>query len=288
MGDPRAVEPLISVLRDGQGDFRAVEALGEIGDARAVEPLIGILFHQGGNEHAAEALGKIGNPEAVEPLLLLCASSINSESGGSGLRAAEAALVRLGTGAVEPLMEALASHEIDLVRRSAARALGGIRDAQAIESPVAALGDRGDGGWIREEAKRALARYGSEAVPPLIEALKDDDERVRHGAAQALGRIGDPKAVEPLMAAVRDEDRWVRLEATRALGAIGDTRAVEALIDILGHEDRGARHTAAQSLGQVGDARATEPLLRALADDDEFVRQAARGSLLRLRGRTSP
>ncbi|HZZ76965.1 MAG TPA: HEAT repeat domain-containing protein [Gemmataceae bacterium] len=37
---------------------------------------------------------------------------------------------------------------------------------------------------------RALGRIGKDAVPPLIEALKDTDPRIRAGAAAAFGRIG--------------------------------------------------------------------------------------------------
>jgi DNA repair photolyase len=41
LGDPRAVEPLISALRDVCKS--AAEALGKIGDSRAIEPLISVL-----------------------------------------------------------------------------------------------------------------------------------------------------------------------------------------------------------------------------------------------------
>ena len=40
---------------------------------------------------------------------------------------------------------------------------------------------------------------GSEAVPALIDALKDSDAGVRQQVAWALGAIGDRRAVDPLV-----------------------------------------------------------------------------------------
>lgn len=63
IGDPRAVEPLISALGDEDEGFRceAAAALGEIGDPRAVEPLTRALEDESEwvRETAAEALEKI-------------------------------------------------------------------------------------------------------------------------------------------------------------------------------------------------------------------------------------
>ncbi len=54
-------------------------------------------------------------------------------------------------------------------------------------------------------------------ISPLISALKDEDWRIRWGAAYALGEIKDPRAVEPLIQALKDEDWYVRLRAANAL-----------------------------------------------------------------------
>jgi HEAT repeat protein len=54
-------------------------------------------------------------------------------------------------------------------------------------------------------------------VEPLIAALKDKDSDVRKAAAEALGKIGDPRAVEPLIAALKDAEWHVRKAAAKAL-----------------------------------------------------------------------
>jgi hypothetical protein len=87
IGDPRAVEPLIIVLKEGylkgptkeQYDSdpevrsRAADALAKIGDSRAVESLINALKDDDEEVRAdvAEALGVIGDNRAIEALKIL-------------------------------------------------------------------------------------------------------------------------------------------------------------------------------------------------------------------------
>lgn len=62
-----------------------------------------------------------------------------------------------------------------------------------------------------------------DAVPHLIQALKDEKARVRLAAVDALGQIGDSTAVDALVAVVREEVPVLRLAAIDALGQIGDS-----------------------------------------------------------------
>jgi HEAT repeat protein len=55
------------------------------------------------------------------------------------------------------------------------------------------------------------------AVPVLIDALRDTDSLLRMLAAEALGKIGEPKTARPLhMAAVNDDNAQVRKSAAKA------------------------------------------------------------------------
>jgi HEAT repeat protein len=56
----------------------------------------------------------------------------------------------------------------------------------------------------------------------------------RSAAAEALAKLGDPRAVEPLIRALGDIDSDVRGSAARALAKLGDPRAVEPLVRALG------------------------------------------------------
>ncbi len=108
--------------------------------------------------------------------------------------------------------------------------------------------------WIaRKNAAWGLgALDASEAVPALIEALKDTDAGVREQVAWALGAIGDRRAVDGLVAALGDTVSAVRKQAAWALGAIGDHRAVTGLTHALKDSDAGVRKQAAWALGAIG------------------------------------
>ncbi len=68
-GDPSHVPELIAALQDRDGNVRrlAASALGKIGDPRAVEPLLTLLASESNPQvrpYAIKALGKIGDPRA--------------------------------------------------------------------------------------------------------------------------------------------------------------------------------------------------------------------------------
>jgi HEAT repeat protein len=108
--------------------------------------------------------------------------------------------------------------------------------------------------WIaRKNAAWGLgALDSSEAVPALVEALKDTEAGVREQAAWALGAIGDRRAVDGLVGALSDAAPGVRRQAAWALGAIGDRRCVTALTKALKDSDAGVRKQAAWALGAIG------------------------------------
>ena len=105
---------------------------------------------------------------------------------------------------------------------------------------------------------------------------------MRCRAAEALGKIGDPRCVEPLIAALKDAETNVRGDAALALGKIGDPRAFTPLIAALNDSHWIVRGQAARELGKIRDARAVEPLLGALKDSREDVRKDAAEALARI------
>ena len=213
---PEAVRPFLEAFKS-QDNFSII----------ALEPLIKALEdkHWWTRKNAAEALGKIGDKRAVEPLLSFWIKILEDGIGNIGRNnefareSAVRALIKIGDGAVEPLIKALGDKEED-VRRYTARVLGNIG--------------------------------GKRAVEPLIKALEDKDSEVRQRAATSLGWIGDKRAVEPLIKALEDKDSEVRRFTAIALGRIGDKRAVEPLIKALGDKDEYVRNSAAYALKKLG------------------------------------
>jgi len=212
-------------------------------------------------------------------------------------RHASEALVQIGDPAVKQLINTLKDSDL-FVRRSAAKALGRIGNALAVDPLIAAL--KSDDAEVRRLAAEALGRIGSAlAVDPLIAALKSDDAEVRRLAAEALGRIGSALAVDPLIAILKDNDVNVLESAAEALGRIGNTLAIDPLIatlkkktnriyfilmDAPTREKVGrsqVREKAAEALVKIG-VTAIDPLIATLKDRDKDVRKLAAMALDKL------
>lgn len=132
----------------------------------------------------------------------------------------------------------------------------------------------------------------AQSVPLLIGilTLKDAkgfkaDEAARSGAADALGKIGDPAAVETLIQSMHSDTPQVRRVSIGALALIaspeqgGQAALVEALTNL--DDDKQARSQAAAGLGKIGSPTAIAVVVRALADKDQDIRAAAVAALAR-------
>lgn len=86
---------------------------------------------------------------------------------------------------------------------------------------------------------RAIANYkDTSTVTPLLYCLnnKNENYKLRLACADALGKIGDRYAVAPLIEVVKDEDEksvYLKESAASALGMLGDLRAIDPLVSIL-------------------------------------------------------
>ena len=347
IGQP-AVEPLIKALRDKNGIVRtnAAEALGEIKDKRALDPLITALEDDDATvrQFAAEALGKIGDNRALKPL-----TAVLRDRKSKVQEAAREAIEKIiwdmkAKHLLSPLHASLKSRESE-VRIMAAKALLELRDPLSVDALIEALNDDAEVQKITKEALKAIGRPAVEPltaflrddnpyicmvvikllgeigdslavghligvmkhfvswqlryeaaqalgkikdpriVGPLLEALNDRNTRVREAAAKSLKEVGEP-AVELLIASLRDENQDVCFKAIVILGEIGDSRAVEPLVGVLKNFELWAlRFEAARSLGMIKDPRAIGPLTEALYDKDEYVREGAEGALKEIAGK---
>lgn len=252
--DERAVKPLLFALRDNHRMVRinAAQALGEIQDSLALEPLIKALEDEDWQVRgiAAEALGKIKSPRVTQVLMIAL------------------------------------DDKTAFVRRKAAWALGEIKDPSSVQSLIKTMGDEDffvPGQSVQALSVKALIQIGTPSVEPLIASMKEDHYRVRRGAAQALGKIGDRRAVGPLMEALRDEDLEVRKNAAQALGEIQDPVAVVPLIVAL--EESALFGSAAEALLRIKDPSAIDPLSKLLNSDNRLFRMTAVKALGGIRDR---
>ena len=246
----------IAALKDQDWAIRGEAAglLGTCKDPRAVVPLVALLRDQDRSvrDAAVEALRSIGAP-AVEAV-----GACLSEPDLSIQESASAILAGIADGRVlAPLIKALHSGDW-IVRMHAAKALGRVRNADAVEPLVPLLQDKVKA--VREEAAAALATIGEAAISFLLKALQHEDWLVRLHAVESLGKARSKRAVDPLLSVLfNDRDSAVREDAVRALGEIGDPQAVEHLFMAL--REPGLRTVAVEALGRIGDRRAVPVLI---------------------------
>jgi HEAT repeat protein len=134
---------------------------------------------------------------------------------------------------------------------------------------------------VRLEAIYALGSIArsplaDEWAPEIIKALDHYDPAIRTGAARVAGRLQVQAAAEMLIKAINDSSGPVRYAAMRALGALREQRAIETLTEQFNFYARGeGAWSALDGLAHIAHASSV-PLFKArLADKDHFLRRAA-------------
>jgi len=139
-------------------------------------------------------------------------------------------------------------------------------EGASVEGLTKTLSSRKD--KVREGARRVLVAMGKEAVPALIEALKDKDSLTRWEAAKALSEIADPETAPVLVDALEDEDfdiRWLAAEGLIRMNIRGLEPLLEAL-ELRGDSiwlQEGAHHVF-HDLAKGGLRKSLSPVLAAL------------------------
>ncbi|PYP82874.1 MAG: hypothetical protein DMF61_25095 [Blastocatellia bacterium AA13] len=184
-----AVAPLLSRIEDPNEQTeikaRAAEALGKIGS----------------NKQSMETLGKYGLDVIAQSLTKLLPEISSTPSQDARLVAGLTltALLRLKQqSSIPAVIKQLDSPDPD-IRWQAANALARIRDGISSASPrlISLLSDKDS--LVRATAARALGVIKDKnAVDRLKTALADSDERVSANAIAALGAIGDDRSAEAL------------------------------------------------------------------------------------------
>ncbi len=274
-------------------------------------------------DHAGSLLLDIG-PSAVEPLVKRLRTDPRR-----GRDVAGAVLCEMGEPAIEALATCLTHEEAD-VRATAAFLFTALRDPIGRAEPalIELLDDPDE--LVRQSAAYALGSQGSHKAVPRLIALatrpvqmppREADEDAwadaypydTCAAVDALGQLGDLRAVRPLLFLIESQgaEGPIYEEAVRALGLIGDPRgaqavrqafettrseatfadvlaamfgvgAVDDLTDLAESDDPGTRRGVCEELIRLGSPRAAATVAALLVDPDEDVRMTAREVLGRL------
>lgn len=89
------------------------------------------------------------------------------------------------------------------------------KDAQTIHNLISDLASYDDS--TRKNARFSLVFVGKQAVPRLVEALRDRNDLARWEATKALAEIGDSEAAPALVKALEDEEFGIRWTAAEGL-----------------------------------------------------------------------
>ena len=125
----------------------------------------------------------------------------------------------------------------------------------------------------RDAAARELINLGADAVPPLIDALQNQDPNLILYCQHVLARI--PAATPLLVKVLTTAHPLVRGRVAEIFGISKDKSAIPALLDALTGEYFTVRSRAALALANIGDSQAIPALLPLLNDKENEVRAAA-------------
>ena len=288
ISDERAVEPLISALKDVDSSVRqnATDALIKIGEP-AIRPLIPLLKGQNASVqlHAAIALReiglKLGNSSKLNPAKdVIIAAFVDTASPIHSI--ATQILRQIGIYAVDSLTTLL-NDENDATRAMAAAMLAEIQPQKANSYQIMRyMNDlKSSDASVRSTAASALGMFGeASAVGRLIGLLGDSDDSVGKSAANALEQIGSP-AIESLITALSDENRNIRRYTFTTLAEIAPKAraadlqlALTPAVDGLRNPDSSIRSASSKILIHIGEP-AVRPLISIFEDPDGSMHSIA-------------
>ena len=132
---------------------------------------------------------------------------------------------------------------------------------------------------VQMKAAEKVFMMGDVIIPPLIEALNDENPETRTFIAEILIGLGDT-AIQGLVKALENPEPAIRMTAAQSLGKIPDEVTITALCGVLENDHNSlVRTVAAESLGFMGDKRALNPLIAASKENDKALKSAALRSL---------
>lgn len=272
-----AIPPLLEELKDE--DFRvrwsAAYQLGQLGSDAAIGGLEQALHDHESTvrQIAAYQLGQLGSDRAIPGLL----RALNGSDSAVSWRVAEA-LEQLGSKeAIAGLLQQLPRRKEPLPRGYSYYEIGERVDPIALPGLLQLVSkqalSRDSGSW---STSRALEEIHTEAaIPTLLEALENQNPRIRSSAAKSLGKLGNRTVIPQLLQRLHDPDFFVRSNALEALGRLGNEATAPALIEALQDPDVHVCTSAIRALGELNSEAAISALVSMLQSPDLLLRRAA-------------
>ena len=254
IGDAKAVQPLVNALKDSEAEVRgaACLALGLFKNPSTFDEITNVLLDDEKidvRQAAARALGYTQHPAALPYLMEALHDSYwwyeREHAAGDLLNAIE----RMGTVAVDPLIEALRDRE-GTVRKFAANLLGRIGDPRAIEPLGMALYDLHH--EVGRASAEALTNFGANSFDILMQALSHPEMWIRIHSVHALAKIKDRRVGSVYLEMLNDPEREVKKHVIEAMGELKDSSVLSALQAIMANRaDREFHALAKEAIAKI-------------------------------------
>ena len=166
----------------------------------------------------------------------------------------------------------LVSHESSKVRAEAVNALVRLDDRESVKEIAALIRD--DFSEARIAAAGALSAFHATEFGEdvLAQFRKEKIPDAQRALVECLGELKVKEAVPLLVEAIKDEDSPIFLQAVRALAGIGGEKARDALIDLLMRsDDLELLDISSSAVGRIGEGAipVLEGKLKGLAQDSD-------------------
>jgi cyclophilin family peptidyl-prolyl cis-trans isomerase/HEAT repeat protein len=302
VGSAMAVERLQASLKDTEAIVRArsAEALGRIGDARAAADVARMVL-EGLPKDAplvtvrGDDPGSAGDPWIELRLGLFALARLKDVKAAESVLLAQGkprfdwwaatwTAMRLESPALKPVLVAAAGSSDPLSRAFAARGLGALKDASAVDLLAPLARDKEQ--TVAVNALRALAVVGdARGVPLAAGALAADDLVIRVEALKALAGLPSDRSLRAkVVSYVGHREGWVRAAALQALARTDRDDFALVLSGMDADPDWSVRAALAAALADAGDEVSVGILLAMLKDEDVRVLPAVLEALRKARG----
>jgi len=249
MGETKAIPPIIKLLKDPEDEVRiaACLSLGLFKDPKTFDEITNVLLDDTKIEvrqAAAKSLGHTGHPSALPYLMEALRDPFwwyEREAQAGDLFDA---ICKMGTAAVDPLIEALKDNE-GAVRKYAALLLGRLADERAIEPLGMAQYDLHHD--VGKASAEALVNFGVRSFEILVEALDHPEMWIRIHSVDVLPKIVEPRVALVLLEMLKDPEREVKMHVIEAMGELKDARTLPALQEIMAQRGDREMHALAKS-----------------------------------------
>jgi len=168
-------------------------------------------------------------------------------------------LTAMGRKATRALVRGLLDNANDGIRSTCAGVLAQIRDPDAAQSLVEALGDRSE--MVRQQAVVGLGNLADPVYGKHFVRLIEDPEEgyyVKNFAVSAIGSVGYARALDLLFKQIKGKDESLAWESLNALWHMRNKADRDDLVDVFMYVLKEEKSGAAQAVDYLGALRADE------------------------------